>query len=283
RYDQVITNDPETISEADFLLIESTYGNRVHGGDPMGELPHLAQLINSTFIKGGNVIIPAFAVDRTQDVLMMIHALMEQGKIRPCTVYVDSPLAVKATEIFAKHPEYFDKLTTELYQKEGKPPFMLDNLVFSRTAEESVRLNSVRSNAIIISASGMADAGRIKHHLKHNLWRPESSVLFFGYQAEGTLGRRLIDGEKKVTIHGEEIDVRAEIINMDGFSAHADKNELVAWLDRFEKMPSRIFVVHGEEQSALEFADTVNQRYSVATVVPQMGDIVELTAEAVVL
>ncbi|MCR4963414.1 MAG: MBL fold metallo-hydrolase [Firmicutes bacterium] len=283
RYDQAITEDPETITEADFMLIESTYGNRIHGVDAEDEMPHFAQVINSTFAKGGNVVIPAFAVDRTQDILMMIHAMTDEGKIGPCTVYVDSPLAVKATEIFAEHPEYYDKFTSELYHKEGKPPFILDNLVFARTMDESLHINAIKSNAIIISASGMADAGRIKHHLKHNLWRPECSVLFFGYQAEGTLGRRLLDGEKRVTIHGEEIDVKADIVNMEGFSAHADKEEMLSWLDRFQSMPQQIFVVHGEEESALSFAETLHEKYGVETTVPQMGDMVELSAEKVVI
>ena len=277
RNDQAIVRDPEIITEADFLVMESTYGNREHHGDMEKEMPHFTSIIKSAFLRGGNVIIPAFAVDRTQDILMMIYELQKQHQIPDCTVYVDSPLAIKATEIFAKYTDYYDRLTTKLFKEEGKAPFKLDNLVYAQTTAESMELNKIKSGAIIISASGMADAGRIKHHLKHNLWRPESSVVFFGYQAEGTLGRRLIDGEKKVTIHGEEIEVKAQIHNMEGFSAHADKNELLAWLRHFQQLPQRIFVTHGEESSSLYFADLVRDSLGADTVVPQLGEVFDLS------
>lgn len=278
RNDQAIVCDPCVIKQADFLVMESTYGNRLHHAVMEDELPRFAKIVNDTFYRGGNVIIPAFAVDRTQDVLMMINEMQQKKIIVDCKVYVDSPLAIKATEIFAAHPQYFDQLTAKLFHEQGRAPFVLDNLVYSRTVEESQQLNAIKSGAIIISASGMADAGRIKHHLKHNLWRKECSVVFFGYQAEGTLGRRLVDGEKKVTIHGEEIDVKAQIHTMDGFSAHADRNEMLQWLHGFNTMPERIFIVHGEENSALEFAAAVHEEFKVTTVVPSLGDLADLTA-----
>ena len=277
RNDQAIVRDPYIIDTADFLVIESTYGNRVHKGNMEKEVDHFSKVINDTIGRGGNVIIPAFAVDRTQDILYMLNEMQSKNMIVKTQVYVDSPMAVKATEIFARFPKYFDRMTAKLFDETGRPPFVLDNLTYVRTAEESQRLNAIKSGCIIISASGMADAGRIKHHLKHNLWRKESSVLFFGYQAEGTLGRRLIEGEKKVTIHGEEIDVKAEIINMEGFSAHADKNDMINWLKQFEKLPGRIFVTHGEESSAEAFADLIKEELQVETIVPYYGNTVELS------
>ncbi|MDO4581055.1 MAG: MBL fold metallo-hydrolase [Bacillota bacterium] len=284
RKEQAITEDPYLIKQADYLVMESTYGNREHHASPETDIPRFAKMINDTFYRGGNVIIPAFAVDRTQDILMLLYAIQEKKLITDCKIYVDSPLAIKATEIFAAHPSYFDKLTTEQFKVEGKAPFILDNLVYTSSAAESQQLNEVKSGAIIISASGMADAGRIKHHLKHNLWRPESSVVFFGYQAEGTLGRRLIEGETKVTIHGEEIEVKAHIFTMNGFSAHADKNEMLDWLSAFEHKPHKLFIVHGEENASLEFAELVKEKLGMDAVVPFMGDTVELLpTEAVVV
>ena len=272
RYDQPIIEDPDTIKEADYLIIESTYGNRLHQGEFADDVVQFAQIINDTLQRGGNVIIPAFAVDRTQDVLMLLNSLLEAKQIPSCSVYLDSPLAIKATEIFAKNTAYFDQMTLAYFKEKGRPPFKLDNLIYCRTAEESMRLNTVQHDAIIISASGMADAGRIKHHLKHNLWRKECSVVFFGYQAEGTLGRRLVNGEKKVTVHGEEIDVKANIYLLDGFSAHADKNELLTWVGKFERLPYKTFVVHGEEDAALAFAQTLRETYGMDTLVPALGD-----------
>ena len=191
-------------------------------------------------------------------------------------------MAVKTTEIFAAHPEYFDAETVALFRKEGKAPFLLDNMQYARTAEESMRLNKIKG-AVIISASGMADAGRIKHHLKHNLWRPESSVVFFGFQADGSLGRRLLDGAAKVTIHGEEIEVKAAVYNMDGFSAHADYQEILAWLGQFRQLPQQIFVTHGNEASSLSLAQKISERYGIAAAVPHLGDSVQLTGGAAVV
>jgi metallo-beta-lactamase family protein len=275
RTDRPIVNDPTIIEDADFLVIESTYGNRFH--EQVGDNPTiLSNVINETFRGGGNVIIPAFAVDRTQDLLLTLNKLIEEKKISPQSVYVDSPLAIAATEIFCKHPQYFDVETTNFMKDYGTCPFLLPNLNYSHTAEESVALNRIKKGAIIISASGMADAGRIKHHLKHNLWRSECTVVFVGYQAEGTLGRRLVDGEKKVRIHGEEIAVNARIIMLEGYSAHADQQELLTWLDGFKKVPEIIFVSHGEEQSSLTLARLIQERCQTNTIVPVLGERYEL-------
>jgi len=278
-----IINNPEDIASADYLVIESTYGDRLHKGGAEENAAILAGVVNETLAKGGNVVIPAFAVDRTQDILMMFYNMQEKGQVGRNSIYVDSPLAVAATEIFARYPQYFDEATAACYKKSGHVPFILPNLTYVRTVEESMRLNDIKNGAIIISASGMADAGRIKHHLKHNLWRKECTVVFIGYQAEGTLGRRLIDGEKKVTIHGEQIEVKARIVNMDGFSAHADYEEMFTWLSHFQKLPQKIFVTHGEEQTAIHFAMNITARLGINTSTPMMGDIFELKEETAAL
>lgn len=281
RDDRPIVNDPTVIEEADYLVMESTYGNRFHdeaGGD---KEEVLSKVINETFQRGGNVVIPAFAVDRTQDLLLTLNRLTEEGKIAPKSIYLDSPLAIAATEIFCKHPQYFDEETTEFMNDYGVCPFLVENLNYSRTMEESVAINQIKQGAIIISASGMADAGRIKHHLKHNLWRRECSVVFVGYQAEGTLGRRLVDGEKKVRIHGEEIAVNANIYMLEGYSAHADQQELLNWLGGIKKMPETIFVTHGEEESSLILARLIQEKYRAATVVPSIGESFKLAGKEI--
>ena len=280
RKDQAIVRDPYPMAAADYMVMESTYGNRQHGGDAEKEIPVFADVITKTVRRGGNIIIPAFAVDRTQDILYLLNEMQLNKMIPECTVYVDSPLAIKATEIFARFPDYYDRMTARLFKEEGRPPFVLKNLVYTASTAESQQLNNVKSGAIIISASGMADAGRIKHHLKHNLWRKECSVLFFGYQAEGTLGRRLIEGEKKVTIHGEEVDVKAEIYNMEGFSAHADHDEMLDWLKGFKSMPQRIFVTHGEQDSAQAWAAEIRETFGVQAIAPDQGYCFNLATDA---
>ena len=279
RKNQSIVRNPHRYGSMDYLIMESTYGNRLHTGVMVQELPAMADIITNTFARGGNVVIPAFAVNRTQDLLMMLYILQQRKMIPDCQVYLDSPLAINATEIFAKEHEYYDQLTRYLFEEEGKAPFILDNLQYIRTVEESMSLNKIKGRAIIISASGMADAGRIKHHLKHNLWRKESSVIFCGYQAEGTLGRRLVDGETKVTIHGEQVEVKADINNLDGFSSHADRNELLEWILFFDAMPSKIFVTHGEESASLAFAELVQQKFRANTIVPNIGDSADLSRD----
>ncbi len=280
RYDAAIVNDPTTIPQADYVIMETTYGNRLHHDQTIPaaqKQQFLAATINDTFNRGGNVIIPAFAVDRCQDLLLELNVLLEEGLVKNCKIYVDSPLAVKATAIFDDHPEYFDRETLDIIQKYGRSPFQNPNIVFSQTVAESQQINQIKSHAIIISASGMADAGRIKHHLKHNLWRPESTVIFAGYQAEGTLGRRLIEGDKLVRIHGQEIAVQAKIIALRGYSAHADYNELCRWLDGFATFPTKVFLVHGEEAARENFAGILRQRYGMIAELPQPGESFDLS------
>ncbi|MDN5361286.1 MAG: metallo-beta-lactamase family protein [Moorella sp. (in: firmicutes)] len=272
---QPIVNDPAAIEATDYLVMESTYGNRRHNiqGD---KIERLKEVILAARKKGGNLVIPAFAVERTQDLLYALNVLLQRGAIQVDNLYLDSPLAVAATEIFCRHQKYFDTDTKDLSHNGSTCPFYLPGMHLCRTAEESMAINKIHSGAIIISASGMADAGRIKHHLKHNLWRPEATVLLVGYQAAGTLGRRLLEGEKRVRIHGEEVAVRAEIVSIDGFSAHADQEGLLNWVKSFGQPPRRVFVTHGEPEAAGDFARLLRTELGLAAEVPGWLDVVQL-------
>jgi len=281
RTDRPIVKDTAIIEEADYLVMESTYGNREHE-DLNDNERTLRETVNQTFRRGGNVIIPAFAVDRTQDLLLTLNKMIGDSEINPHSVYVDSPLAIAATEIFCKYPAYYDQETRNFMNETGLCPFLLPVINFSRTADESIALNKIKKGAIIISASGMADAGRIRHHLKHNLWRPECSVVFVGYQAPGTLGRMIVDGAKTVKIHGEDVAVKAKIVMLEGYSAHADQSELLAWLDGFKKMPRSVFITHGEDDSRQDFAELVTGRYGTRGIVPARGESFELVHQDVV-
>ena len=274
-FNQPIIQDPVFIKEADYLVIESTYGARVRDKFDDKKM-QLLKLIEETKAARGNLIIPAFAVERTQDLLFYLSQLEDEGYLKNLNIFVDSPLAISATEIFCKSEKYFDQATKEMAARNNNCPFSLPGLKFTRTAEESMELNRINSGAIIISASGMCDFGRIKHHLKHNLWRKESTILFVGYQAVGTLGRRILDGEKTVRIHGEEIRIRARIVSIEGFSAHADQYALLNWIKGFIKKPKKIFVVHGEEKNSEELAQLVMQEIGVNAVIPNRLDVVEL-------
>lgn len=276
--EQPIVEDPSTIDTADYLIMESTYGNRLHQTSKE-EIVLLREAILDTYQKGGNLIIPAFAVERTQDLLYHLSILIEQGEIPQIPVYIDSPLAIAATEIFHNHPEYYDQETIDLINRGGNP-FQFPGIRFTQTTDESRALNEV-SGAIIISASGMCDAGRIRHHLKYNLWRPESTVLFVGYQAEGTLGRRLLDGAKKVRILGDDIAVKADIRFIDSYSAHADQAGLIAWVKKFKVHPGRVFLVHGEQDSLNTLAALLRD-IGLNVTVPKWQETFELHPESYV-
>ncbi|MGE5574000.1 MAG: MBL fold metallo-hydrolase RNA specificity domain-containing protein [Bacteroidota bacterium] len=273
---QPIIKDPEFVSDADFLVVESTYGGRVHEGR-MGSMEKLKKVISDTWARRGNVIIPAFAVARTQDVVYDIATLAHRSEIPPVKVFIDSPMAVSATEVFDRYRSEFDLETTALIEA-GGDPFDFPGLQYVQTVEESRALNEITSGAVIISASGMCDFGRIKHHLKHNLWRPECTVLFVGFQARGTLGRRLQEGTTKVRIFNEEVAVRAAIESIDGYSAHADRDALLYWVKSLRSKPVRVFVVHGEEESAEAFAATLREALGTWVGVPQRGDSVDLAS-----
>lgn len=270
-----ILRDPTIIESADYLIIESTYGNRLHH-DIDTKLDRFVDIISDTVKKGGNVVIPSFAVGRTQEIIYDLNKQYSEKsekvkEILNIPVYVDSPLAVSATQVFRKNLDCFDEEAQE-YIRNGDNPLDFPGLQFTQSADESRALNEKKESVIIISASGMCEAGRIKHHLKHNLWRKESSVIFVGYQAEGTLGRKLVDGAKKVKIFGEDITVNARIEMIEGFSGHADMNGLLDWIGKFNRKPAKIFIVHGEETVMNEFSASINQRFGIETVIPSRGD-----------
>ncbi|MGD0152744.1 MAG: MBL fold metallo-hydrolase [Thermacetogeniaceae bacterium] len=276
-----IVRDPSFVEEADYLLLESTYGDRFH--EPVAnEAQRLKEVILNTLKRGGNVIIPSFAVGRTQEILFFLSGMFKRGELPPVPVYIDSPLAVSATEIFERCPEYYDNETKACFS--GNDPFNFPNLTFVRDVKESMALNDgERKSKVIISASGMCDAGRIKHHLKHNLWRPDSSVVFVGFQAEGTLGRRILDGEKKVRILGEPINVAAKIYSLQGFSAHADQKGLLDWVSHLKQKPQRLFIVHGEAASSCALSKLIEQRLGISMVVPRVGEQYQLTLQGLEL
>jgi len=262
-----IVRDPTPVQHADVLLIESTYGNRLHRNMP-DTLDELVHVIHDTLInKGGNVIIPAFTVGRTQDLLFLLIDLYRQGRLAKMDIYVDSPMALAATDITFKHIALLDKEAAEILQwlnKNTKKP----QIHFIQDVEESMQLNNLKHGAIIISASGMCDAGRIKHHLKYNLGRSECSILITGFQAAGTLGRRLVDGAKQVRIFGQDIRVKATIHTIGGLSAHADQADLINWLRHFQNMPENIFIVHGEPTNASALAAAIKQQLFWNTHIP---------------
>ncbi len=265
------------IENADFVIMESTYGDRFHK-DVLNRVEKLKQIIDEAMKKGGNLIIPAFAVERTQDLLYDLNELYVKGELdKSIDVYIDSPLAIAATEIFKNSTRLFDKETLD-YLKKGFHPLEFPNLRYSHSQEESMQLNSI-NHSIIISASGMCEAGRIKHHLKHNLWREECTILFVGYQAEGTLGRRLLDGEKNVVIFGEEISVNARIEMIDGYSGHADYLGLLDWMKNFSQLPKRVFLVHGEEEALYALSDRITQQFIMDPIIPSREESFVLTAE----
>lgn len=265
-----LLRDPTHIHDADYLLVESTYGNRDHKSMEATQ-DELVEAINDTIEKkGGNVIIPAFAVGRTQDILYLLADLTRQGRIPKLTVFVDSPMATAATEITYKHMALLDDETHELMGRHGGTQYFR-KLDFVEDVEESKSLDRIAGGAVIISASGMCEAGRIKFHLRANLPRRESTVLITGFQAAGTFGRRLVDGARRVRLLGEDIPVRADLYTLGGLSAHADRGALLAWLGHFRSKPRRVFVVHGEESVATAFAADLQTRFGWDATAPAAG------------
>ncbi len=271
--DQPLIEDPNYTDEADYVIMESTYGNRYHGEKP-DYYTELARLIQETFDRGGNLVIPAFAVGRTQEMLYFIRKIKEDKMIKGhdgFKVYVDSPLAVEATRVFNKNTlAFYDEEALELIRK-GINPIAFEGLETSVTSEDSKAINFDKSPKVIISASGMCEAGRIRHHLKHNLWREECTILFVGYQAEGTLGRTLIEGTDSVKLFGEKIGVRAHIEKLDGVSGHADKQGLIDWINGFKVKPKRVFIVHGQDEITDEFAAYLKDEFGYDTFAPYSG------------
>ncbi|MCI0397558.1 MAG: MBL fold metallo-hydrolase [Chloroflexi bacterium] len=267
-----ILRDPTFLDEADVLLVESTYGNREH--DPAEvTLKRLEDVVNTTCQRGGKVIVPAFAVGRTQELVYLLHQLVESRDIPPhLPVYVDSPLAVDATSIYRLHPEAYDaELFEFLSNSKNHDPFGFDMMRYTRSTAESKELNFLREPAVIISASGMAEAGRILHHLKNNVEDPRNTVLIVGWQALETLGRRLVEKQPIVKIFGEEYHLRAEVVTINGLSAHADRRELLGWTGHFGRRAAQAFIVHGEEAASLALADGMRQQGYREVHVPQLG------------
>jgi metallo-beta-lactamase family protein len=281
---QPLIKDPAYTEDADYVVMESTYGDRFHSKDKPEYVTELADVINETFKKGGNVVIPSFAVGRTQEILYFIRKIKEDRLVKDnpdFEVYVDSPLAVEATGIFQKNKySCFDDEAMELV-KQGINPISFPNLKLSITSEESKAINFDDKPKVIISASGMCEAGRIRHHLKHNLWRPECTILFVGYQAVGTLGRALIDGAKEVKLFGETVDVRADIKQLPGLSGHADKGGLIEWIEAFKEKPQRVFVVHGEDMTCNLFSECLKIEHGIKAYAPYSGTRVDLVTNAI--
>ena len=270
--DRPILRDPTIIKKADYVIMETTYGNRLHPQNSM-DVKSLMEIVIKTARRGGTVVIPSFAVGRTQELIYEFNRFYENNRqyqkdLEELMVYVDSPMATTATEVFKRNAQVFDDEMKEIITN-GDNPQDFKNLRFTRSTEDSIALNHNDRPKVIISASGMCEAGRIRHHLKHNLWNPKASVIFVGYQAEGTLGRLLVEGAKEVTLFGEEIQVNAEIYNLEGFSGHADRDGLLMWLGGFQKEPKHIFLVHGEPESKEDFARTVEQKLGYHPIVVQ--------------
>ncbi len=266
KQNQLIVKDPYEIFAADYLFIESTYGNRFHRSfeDSKAEL---LEAIRHATSNGEKVIIPAFAVERTQELLYILGEFQREGDLPDIPIYLDSPLAIKATQIFRNNKKYYDEEAMAIV-KEGFDPFNMPNLRFTLATKDSIAINEGSGPAIVIAANGMCTAGRIKHHLKHNLWRPGASLVIVGFQAMGTTGRKIVDGAKSVKIFRENIDVRAKVYTIGGFSAHADQKDLLEWVRNFRESNPRVFVIHGEPTSSQVFADKIKEELGLAVHVP---------------
>ena len=272
RKGAAVVQDPDIIDRADVLITESTYGGRDHG--PMDEArKNLARVVRETANNRGLLIIPAFAVGRTQDVVYHLHELMQSKEIPQMPVYVDSPLATNITEIFRAHPECYDEETEQLLMQDGgDDPFGFNMLRYTRSTEESKKLNNIRRPAIIISASGMCEGGRVLHHLRRNIGDPNTTVLFVGFQAENTLGRKLLRGDKTARIYGEEHEVRARMEKIDGYSAHADEGEMLDFINAIPNRPKRVFVVHGEPDATAAMAAGLARLGIEDIAIPERGE-----------
>ena len=273
-----LIKNPQFIDEADYVLIESTYGDRIHA-DPPDYAPELAAVIKRTFARGGNLVIPAFSVGRTQEMLYHLRRIKTEHllpEFEDFEAYIDSPLAVEATNIFHKSVEDCFSDEAKKLVEQGINPIGFPGLKTSDTSDESKMINFSKKPLVIISASGMCEAGRIRHHLKHNLWRPESTILFVGYQVPGTLGHALLNGAKEVKLFGENIQVHAEILNLPGISGHADRDMLTKWASAFKNPPKRVFVVHGEDKVCDEFAEHLHTELGYQAVAPYSGDTYDL-------
>jgi metallo-beta-lactamase family protein len=269
RWNRPILRDPSVFSRTDYIVMESTYGDREHEGtEEIGD--ELAEIVKSAFASGGNIIVPSFALQRTQEILYYLNILLRENRIPHLTVYLDSPMAIKITEVYKQHAELMDKEMKDLL-RQHQSPFDFPGLKMVETVEESKALNEIKGTIMIIAGAGMCTGGRIKHHLANNISRPECTVMFVGYQAEGTLGRLILDGAKSVRIHGQPHPVRARIVQIQGFSAHADRDELLRWLSNLSANPRHIFITHGEKRAAEQFSNFLKEKTGYETSVPTYG------------
>jgi metallo-beta-lactamase family protein len=258
RWHVPILRDPTLFPEGDYVLVESTYGDRLHG-EQADIADNLAEIINSTYNAGGHIVIPSFALERSQELLYYLNELLIDKRIPQLPVYLDSPMAIKVTEIFKDYPSAYDQDMSRLLEM-NRSPFRLPGLKMTETVEDSKAINELSSPAIIIAGSGMCTGGRIKHHLVNNISRPESTILFIGYQARGTLGRHIVEGNKEVRVLGQPRRVRARIEQIHGFSAHADRDELMKWLSAFKTPPRQVFVTHGESEVTEKFCGYIKEK-----------------------
>jgi metallo-beta-lactamase family protein len=275
RQDQLIVEAPDEIFDADHVFVESTYGNRSHRSFEESKA-ELLEAILFAFSHKEKVLIPAFALERTQEILYLLGEFSRSGQLPNIPIFLDSPLAIKATEVFRRNKKYYDAAARAIVEK-GFDPFAMPNLKLTPSTQESMEINQLQGPAIIIAGNGMCTAGRIKHHLKHNLWRYGSSLIIVGFQSEGSTGRQIVDGAKTVTIFGEKVAVRAKVFTIGGFSAHADQSGLLAWVGHFlAACTPHVYVVHGEPLSSTAFAEAVNKNLGLATTVPRRGDVLNL-------
>ncbi len=267
RQDQLIVKDPYEICATDYLFVESTYGNRLHRSFEDSK-EELLDAIKYAVSNGEKVIIPAFALERAQEILYLLGEFYRDGSLPVIPIYLDSPLAIKATQIFRKNKKYYDEEARAIVEQ-GFDPFDMPNLYFTPTTEGSIAINKKTGSAIIISASGMCTAGRIKHHLKHNLWRSGASIIIVGFQAQGTTGRKIVDGEKSVKIFRENVSVKAKVFTIGGFSAHADQKGLLEWVGHFAKSRPKVFAVHGEPTASEELSRVIHEKFDMEVHVPE--------------
>ncbi|HDP67040.1 MAG TPA: MBL fold metallo-hydrolase [Candidatus Marinimicrobia bacterium] len=271
---QPILRDPHTVYGTDYLVIESTYGDRLHGETDRKE--DLARIINESYERGGVLIIPSFAVGRTQELLFTIRELEEEQRIPVMPIFIDSPMAINATDVFEKNTQDHD-LESKVAALKGVEILKTNDLRIAQTAEQSKAINNISGKAIIISASGMVTGGRILHHLVNRLGNPQNTVLFIGYQAEGTRGRTILEGAETVKIHGQQVPINARIEQISGFSAHADYNEILAWLSNFNEAPRKIFIVHGEASQSVALGKRIEEKFSWETLIPEYLQSFELS------
>ena len=276
KKDQLIVKDPHEIFQADYLFVESTYGNRLHRTFEESK-KELLEAIQYAYGNGEKVMIPAFAVERTQEIIYMLAEFYREGTLPDMPIYLDSPLAIKATKIFRKNKKYYDEEAQAIVDQ-GFDPFDLPNLKFTPTTQESIRINEEKGPAIVIAGNGMATAGRIKHHLKHNIWKPGASFVIVGFQAKGTTGRRIINGEKQIKVFRENVAVKAKVFTIGGFSAHADQRDLMTWVSNFVESKPRVFTVHGEAEASEALAQKIREDLGLEAYVPEWKECLILKA-----